>query len=373
MSEKGFYQEVKMSGFKGIVSAISRDLEERLPKQRATQRRKLSELVAGVLVCQTPNLMELSNVLDRPTESAEARYNYVERFLKNPLVSVGVVMAAFAKDLLKRLAVHQHTLVLMIDQSKVNDTLDVLMVSVRLRIRAVPLFWLAKETKGGGIGFHEQKTLLEAVLKWLPEGCRPLLAGDRFYGTCALVQWCQEHHWHYRLRLKGNLCVYQDQGEDKTLDQLKAQGKGHLEKVRFRSGMVTHVGILHEPGHKEAWIIAMDSVPNEYKTRDYGLRWGIENMFSDFKSRGFSLMESHIRFADRLERLILVLSLALHWAVSTGLWNEKQHQDHAEKRGPKNLNDPVSRFLNAVYGLCEEAVCSIQRHKLYGYLQTDGW
>ena len=173
-----------MSGFKRIVSAISKDLEERLPRQRATQRRKLSELVAGMLVCQTPNLMELSNVLDRPTESAEARYNYVERFLKNPLVDIQVVMSAFAEDLLKRLMVHQHTLVLMIDQSKVNDTLDVLMVSVRLRKRAVPLFWLVKETKGG-IGFNEQKTLLETVLKWLPEGCRPMLAGDRFY----VVKW----------------------------------------------------------------------------------------------------------------------------------------------------------------------------------------
>jgi len=33
-----------MSGFKGIVQAIAKDLENRLPKQRATQRRKLSEL-----------------------------------------------------------------------------------------------------------------------------------------------------------------------------------------------------------------------------------------------------------------------------------------------------------------------------------------
>jgi hypothetical protein len=58
-----------MSGFKGIVKAISDDLKARLPEQRATQRRKLSELTAGMLVCQTPNLMELSNVLDRPTRA----------------------------------------------------------------------------------------------------------------------------------------------------------------------------------------------------------------------------------------------------------------------------------------------------------------
>jgi hypothetical protein len=212
-----------MWGFKGMVEAIARDLEERLPKQRATQRRKLSELAGGILICQTPNLMELSNVLDRPTESAEARYNYVERFLKNPLVDTQVVMSAYTKDLLARLARHQHTLVLMIDQSKVNATLEVLMVSVRLRKRAVPLFWFVKETKGG-IGFSEQKALLEVVRDWAPEGCRIMLAGDRFYGTADLVGWCQQQGWQYRLRLKGNLYVYQDQGPAKTL-VLKALSK----------------------------------------------------------------------------------------------------------------------------------------------------
>ncbi|MBY0282105.1 MAG: IS4 family transposase [Alphaproteobacteria bacterium] len=356
-----------MLGFQGIVEIISKDLEKRLPKQRATQRRKLSELVGGILICQTPNLMELSNVLDRPTQSAEARYNYVERFLKNPLVHTNTVMAAYAEDLLFRLAKHQHTLVLMIDQSKVNGSLEVLMVSVRLRKRAVPLFWIVRETKGG-IGFSVQKTLLEVVRSWIPEGCRVMLAGDRFYGTAELVGWCQEQEWGYRLRLKGNLCIYQDQGPDKTLDQLKAERKKGLEKARFRSGMVTSVGILHDPGHAEPWYIAMNTSPNEYKTLDYGLRWGIESMFSDFKSRGFSLMQTHIRFADRLERLLLVLSIALHWAVAMGLWHEKQHQDHAEKRGPKKPLDRSSLSLKEGYAFFEDAFFFLKSQSLYGFI-----
>ena len=137
--------------------------------------------------------------------------------------------------------------------------------------------------------------------------------------------------------------------------------------------MVTPVGILYEPGHPEPWYIAMDGLPNEYKTRDYGLRWGIENMFSDFKSRGFSLMQTHIRFADRLERLLLVLSIALHWAVSAGLSHEKRYQDHAEKRGPKKPPDPVSRFLSVACAFSEDAASLIIPQNLYGFIQTDGW
>jgi len=60
------------------------------------------------------------------------------------------------------LAKDQHLLLLMIDQSKVNATFEVLMVTVRLRKRAVPLFWIVKEAKVG-IGFSKQKTLLGVV------------------------------------------------------------------------------------------------------------------------------------------------------------------------------------------------------------------
>src|SRR4051794_23449235 len=39
-------------------------------------------------------------------------------------------------------------------------------------------------------------------------------------------------------------------------------------------------------------------------------------MFSDLKTRGFNLEDSQIARTDRLDRLVLVLALALHWAVS---------------------------------------------------------
>ena len=96
---------------------------------------------------------------------------------------------------------------------------------------------------------------------------------------------------------------------------------------------MTNIGVLHEKGHKEPWIIAMDATPSRYTTLDYGMRWGIETMFSDFKSRGFGLMQSHIRKPERLERLILVMSIALYWAVSCGAFAEDEAVTSGVKRG----------------------------------------
>ena len=78
----------------------------------------------------------------------------------------------------------------------------------------------------------------------------------------------------------------------------------------------------------------MDEAPTSYKALDYGLRWGIEAMFSDFKTRGFGLEDTQIRHPDRLERLILVMALALYWAVSAGMWDATKNPSPAEKNSP---------------------------------------
>jgi hypothetical protein len=57
-------------------------------------------------------------------------------------------------------------------------------------------------------------------------------------------------------------------------------------------------------------------------------------MFADFKSRGFGLTESQLQRTDRLDRLLLVMALALHWAVSTGMWDATHCATPDEKNLP---------------------------------------
>jgi hypothetical protein len=47
--------------------------------------------------------------------------------------------------------------------------------------------------------------------------------------------------------------------------------------------------MIHEKRHPEPWFIATSEPPAAYTTLDYGMRWGIEALLSDFKSRGFSI------------------------------------------------------------------------------------
>ena len=159
-----------------------------------------------------------------------------------------------------------------------------------------------------------------------------MLMGDRFYGSPALITWCREQGWDWRLRLKQDLLVFEDGGET-TLAECLLRGEHLLRAVELTEQRArTNVAMVHEAGHPEPWIIALSQTPSAHRAFDYGLRWGIEALFSDFKTRGFDLETSQIERTDRLDRLVLVLALALHWAVSTGMCDAVENRTPAEKK-----------------------------------------
>jgi hypothetical protein len=320
-----------MNHIERIADSIKAELERRLPDQRKTQRGKLSLLVATMLDVRSANLMDLAAGLPRATDRTDMRYQWIVRFLANDLVSADAVMEPFAREVLIQAAADGKPVALIMDQSKLSDRHQVLMLAVRCGERALPLAWRV-ETTEGGIGFETQKELLEAVAPWLPREASVMLLGDRFYGTPDLITWCRDHGWDYRLRLKGNLVVVYG-GAKTTTGACADAGIFRLEDVELTAKRVrTNIGIIRDPGHAEPWIIAMSDQPGYLRTLDYSQRWGIEPMFSDFKTRGFGIEDTQIHYADRLGRLILVMALALYWAVSTGRWDAVHHPAPSEKK-----------------------------------------
>ena len=117
--------------------------------------------------------------------------------------------------------------------------------------------------------------------------------------------------------------MFQDGGET-TLAACFAAGRRVLGAVELTGRQVAiSIATAHAAGHPKSWIIALPEAPFTHRALDYGLRRGIEVMFSDIESCGFGLEGSRIPHPDRLARLLLVTALALHWAVSTGMWEPR--------------------------------------------------
>ncbi len=148
------------------------------------------------------------------------------------------------------------------------------------------------------------------------------------------------------MRLEGTLTVRDHSGRTTTAARAKSKDF-YLEDVELTARRAkTNIGIIHDPGHAQAWIIAMSDKPGYRTTLAYSERWGIEPMFSDFKSRGFGIDNTQLRYPDRLARLILVTALALYSAVSTG-----QGTQFTIRPPPKKTSDAPARQGGPLQGL----------------------
>jgi hypothetical protein len=338
-----------MGGIEHAAQGIGAVMQERLPRQRKTQRENLALLIATMLSERSANLMSLAAALPRPSDRIDMRYQWIVRVLANPLIACDAVMLPFAREVLGRAQVEAgpgERLDLILDQSRASERHQILMLALRWGERALPLAWRVEETTGA-IGFGVQKRLLDVVAAWLPEEARVRLLGDRFYGTPALIAHCQSLGWDYRLRLKGNLRLWLDGADAGSVEQLSRRTP-YLTGVDLTARRVrTNVGMIEDPGHEEPWIVAMSETPGYLSTLDYARRWGIEPMFSDFKTRGFGLEDSQIRYPDRLARLILVMALGLYFAVSTGQWDAVHHATPAERKHPEQRPKNVLRSMTS--------------------------
>jgi len=335
-----------MSTVKKLSEEIARGLTELLPNLNKPVTRKLSLAVAAMLEAQTPNTVELSNLLPLDIERQDMREQWLRRLLTSPAFCYKEVIAPFARDSLQKAMENGQTILLSMDQTDLGDRMAILMLTVRIGGRALPLIWIAEEG-AANIGFAKQKQLLEIVLTWIPAGAKVMLLADRFYPSANLFHWLESHHWEYRLRLKGNLLVDTGLGDETTTSELLLPGttERYLSNVRLfgKDSVMTHIGILQEAGHDEPWIIAMNCLPTRAAVLDYGSRWAIEPTFSDFKGRGFQLEDSQLKHADRLERLILVMALAMHWCVRIGM----DHATHCPTPLEKKRKNKVNRRIGA--------------------------
>jgi hypothetical protein len=143
-----------------------------------------------MLETRSANLMELAAALPRETGAADHSYQYIERQLKNQEIGADAVIKSYAMQVIGRSGVARgQTIILQMDQSHVNETTEetteVLMVSARLRERAVPVAWRVRSTQGN-IGFGVQQELLDSVFAWLISLFK---SGLRFLRRCiALAQ-----------------------------------------------------------------------------------------------------------------------------------------------------------------------------------------
>jgi len=247
----------------------------------------------------------------------------IRRFLSNPAIVVKAVYAPVARELISRAAVSGQVR-LVIDSSKVGFGQQLMMVALCYRRRTLPLVWTWIGHKKGHSQTSTQLALLREVKTWVEAAVPVILLGDSEFGRTLLLEELDSWGWQYVLRQSGHNLVWLKAEHDwRRLDTLAVRGAAvgwYPHSVLTRdSAYPTHLVVLWNTTFSQAWLLATNVTCPTLALHLYGRRMWIEEMFGDMKDNGFDLEATHLRDADRLNRLTLAVCLLFVWCMALGV------------------------------------------------------
>ena len=276
--------------------------------------RKLGIAMATLIMKTTCNTSLLANFLPLPIKR-RSREQWMRRLLDSKKFTM-TILDVFLRRIFNSIHATRQTIVIAMDQTELGNRMATLSCAVRYRGRALACAWRSLSGPAN-LGFEYQKELLDRIHALLPEGADVIILADRFYGSDELLAYIRARGWKYRIRLKGVYNVWSPdlpKGCGKTGD-IPVDWKG--EVLLFDTLLKTTVAVIHENPkvNVEPWIIACDSIGRLAQVLDYGLRWCIESMFKDWKSGGFGFAATRVGNPARLDRLLLILVLAMLFCI----------------------------------------------------------
>lgn len=306
-----------------VIYQMQTNIESLLPSFHLSHRRNLALMVVGMVYAKSVNLPQIAGYAKPADIQLESRVQRFERLLKCRKLVPLEVLKPISKRVLETLwkSSKQEPLMILMDRSMINDTLNLLWISVGFGGRALPLGWVLVPHEG-----NSDLALQQKILNWLkeilPEKARAVIVADREFHSIHLAQWIeQELNLEYALRIKAGTYIEFDAQAMKT-SEIAARGESfQLREVKITkdSGLEyrTNLTVHWAADEDEAWVLATN-LELEESIAIYAKRFWIEEMFSDHKSRGLNLEKTRLVDADRLQRLLVAVSLAYLWLMEIG-------------------------------------------------------
>ncbi len=287
------------------------------------QKKTLAFFVLGIVLSGSAVLQRVAEVLQERGIS-EAKMTSIERRLARFIANERIVVVFIWKQFLAQVLPYfqGQKLRFVLDATPFQDEMTIVYIGLLVHSRVLPVAWkvMPATTKWEEGQWAIVADLLDLITPFLPQTHCTLLA-DRGLAGYPLVKLCQDRGWHYLLRI------------DQEHTSRRWMG-GKLEKQwhRFNSFILkkgyhwygkarvwqeqtidTWVSIAWEEDFEEAWILISDEEAGWRKIQEYALRMRVEATFQDGKSRGFNIEASWIKDRAHLERLLLVLFVAIWW------------------------------------------------------------
>jgi hypothetical protein len=277
-----------------------------------------------------------------------------------------------------RLPNHQ-TVHIAIDRTR-WQLINVLVISLIWQRRAIPIFFELLPKKGNS-NLAEQTSALAKVLPILSE-YHVIVLGDREFCSVDLASWLREKNVFFCLRLKKSHYI---EVENEIWLQLKDLGlspgisfylRGHkITKTKQVAGF--DLAAKWQRKYRDTWAIEGWFILTNLGSLDaaisaYTKRFGIEEMFRDFKKGGYNLEATNV---DGQRLIALLILIAIAYTLSTTEGQKIKHMGLQSYVGrvtePRRSKRRHSNFYIGLYGdpafLTKSAIANLKNLTVSGF------
>lgn len=267
-----------------------------------------------------------------------------ERWLANPAVELSKFFAPFVDAM--RVSLGNETAYLLIDCTQAGKKCRTLMIGLAYHGTVLPVVWKTVRGNKGHVTGELHRTLLKQVYPVFRHHRRVVVLGDAEFSNEKVIAWLLSVGWDFVIRFQGSYLL-KTAGSDewqsaRSLYQdanLQPGHTRHWADVTFtQSHQFTglHVTTQWAEGEDEVLCLVATIPESEQPHVIYEMRYWVETLFGNHKSRGFQLTRTHMTNPEHIDRLVLVLSIATYIALGLGthlILIEETHQvDRADRR-----------------------------------------
>jgi hypothetical protein len=317
--------------------------------------RRLALLITGLLLARHTALPRVAAQLRRVTPAAQA--DSIERRLRRSLADAAFetpgLFERLARASLARLPAGRYLLIL--DDTEQTTHCQLSTLALAYGGRALPLAWCRWTGPLHGSYWRQIEGVFCQAARLLPPQVHPVVVADRGIVSPRLIQLIQSYGWDYLLRARApTLLRLPDQSRGvrlRTLVRAPSAPGVVLTGWLFQTRPIwTHVVAVWKRGYQEPWLLISNLDLGLGLVELYARRMQVEALFRDAKSGGFEWELSRVLRAERAQRLLLGIMLAIWCAVLLGeasmrageipAYGRRQHAVSLLRRGLDWLRAP---------------------------------
>jgi Transposase DDE domain len=319
--------------YRTIKRTLAQVLHTRADSHAEQHLNTLTLLICGIVAAQHVQFDKLAShapIRGRKNESLITRFR---RWVKHTDITAEAIWLPFARAVLASLA--QTPLSILLDGTSAGRGCMVLMASVVYRSRAIPLLWTVVKGQKGHLPQQLHCALVRRLQDLIPPDTTVTLLGDGEFDGTELQSTIRASKWQYVCRTASTILI-STAGRVFTVGDLPlSRGEAIcLVDVRMtakRYGPILLIGVWDAKQQQPIYLITSLADADDAVER-YRLRFRIECMFANHKSRGFRIDKSHLAAPERLARLVIATSLAYLWIHAAAVfahgqgWVEQFHR-----------------------------------------------